>query len=454
MKLKRYIQFIKESIKEKIEEKSLWKLNEDDIHEYLIDLTDAGYLITVGFGFCERVKIHNYNKPTTEKDVYTEKVKSGDSVRPSYWIQIETSRSINNDDVTPALQFAYSIISEQANADIVIQDNNSDLDIDRILLKGGLFINTEEGDDHSGEEAEGYISFFVKQKDTLEISEVDLMEYYGWEVDEVKNGHLYLHIDLENMCDIMLDRKDRWKDILVGGMQDGFWDNYDTWNYAPDINSLFQYTLDKENEVLLVKSMIKEVGGLENFIGHIGDECSDEAYESVKGKSEEEVIELLLKNIAFSIHGDTLKQLCKNSDIYQDEVANTVADWEMNAHADANFKELSSKFDDIVGKEFEYTKIIKEVKKSYKSRDAEGNQTVKEYTEEKDFYVIPFSNDWIEENDSEYLYNKNLKDIFDEWCGQQYFTYEINPHFSDYGSVDRKELNSEIKGNLTRYLNR
>lgn len=440
MKLKRYIQFINESIKEQIDEKKIWKLDEDDIREYLIDLTDAGYLITVGFGFCEKSKSSNYVKGEwveKEVEVYTEKVKSGDDIRPSYWIQIETSRSINNDNVTSALQFAYSIISEQANADIEISDSDGTLDIDGVLLKGGLFINTEEGDDHSGEEAEKYIAMFVKQKELVEITEVDLMNYYGWDVDEVKDGHLYLHIDLEDMCDIMLDRKDRWKDILVGGMQDGFWDNYDSWNYAPDINSLFQYTLNKDNEVLLVKAMIKEMGGLEDTINHIGDECSDEAYESVKGKSEDEVIQFLLKERFY----ETLKQLCKNSDIYQDEVANTVADWEMSAHTDTNFDELESAFDDIVGKEFEYSKIKKEIES-------------KGYKIEKEFYVISFSNDWISETDSEDLYNKNLKDIFDEWCGHQYFTYEINPHFSDYGNVDNKKLNSEIKGNLERYLNR
>jgi hypothetical protein len=441
MKLKRYIQFIKESIKEKIEEKSLWKLDEDDIREYLIDLTDAGYLITVGFGFCETWTEHRYNKPKTEKDVYTEKVKSGDSVRPAYWIQIETSRSVNNDDVTSALQFAHSIISEQANSDVAICDADGNLELDGIQVKGGLFINTESVDDYSGTEAELYIAFFVKQKDTVEISEIDLMEFYGWEVDEVKNAHLYLHIDLEDMCDIMLDRKDRWKDTLIGGMKDGFWDNYDIWNYAPDINSLFQYTLDKENVVLLVKSMIKEMGGLEDTINHIGDECSDESYESVKGKSEDEVIQFLLKERFY----ETLKQLCKNSDIYQDEVANTVADWEMSAHADANFDELERAFDNIVGKEFEYSKIKKEV---------EYPQVDKSYKIEKDFYVIPFSNEWLQDLDSEFLYNKNLKDIFDEWCGHQYFTYEIKPYFSDYGNVDNKKLNSEIKGNLERYLNR
>ena len=113
----------------------------------------------------------------------------------------------------------------------------------------------------------------------------------------------------------------------------------------------------------------------------------------------------------------------------------------MNAHADANFDELERAFDDIVGKEFEYSKIKKEVES-------------KGYKLEKDFYVIPFSNGWIEDIDSENLYVKNLKDVFDEWCGQQYFTYEIKPHFSDYGNVDSKKLNSEIKGNLERYLNR
>jgi len=431
--IKKYLEFIKESLKEKIEEKSIWKLSEDDIREYLLELTDAGYLITVGFGFCEKVELAW--KPDSFKDVYTEKVKSGDSVRPAYWIEIQTSRRVNNDNVTSVIHFAHSIISEEANADITIKDADGSLDLDKILLKGGLFINTEPGDDYSGEEAEDYIAFFVKQKDTVEISESDLMDYYGWEVDEVKNGNLYLHIELEDMCDIMLDRKDSWKDILVGGMQDGFWDNYYGSDYQPDFNSLLQYTLDKDNEVLLVKSLIKEVGGLEDLIAHIGDECSDEAYENVKGKSEEEVINYLLKERFY----DTLKQLCKNSDTYQDLVANTAADWEMNAHADANFKELENEFDDIVGKEFNYKKITKEIES-------------KGYKLEKDFYVIEFMNDWLEDVDSEDLYNRSLRFLFDEWCGQQYFTYEIKPHFSDWGNVNNKELNSEIKGNLERYL--
>ena len=87
MKLKKYLEFIKESIKEDIEEQSIWKVTEDEIQDYLRDLDDEGYIIEVEFGFCQKVTQHNYNKPTTEKDVFTEKVLAGDSIRPSYWIR-------------------------------------------------------------------------------------------------------------------------------------------------------------------------------------------------------------------------------------------------------------------------------------------------------------------------------------------------------------------------------
>ncbi len=44
MKLKRYLQFIKESLKEDLESGKIWELDEDQICEYLIELDDAGYL--------------------------------------------------------------------------------------------------------------------------------------------------------------------------------------------------------------------------------------------------------------------------------------------------------------------------------------------------------------------------------------------------------------------------
>ena len=140
MKLKKYIQFIKESIKEDIEEGTLWKLTEDDITDYMLEITDAGYYVSVEFGFCEKVKQHHYNRPSVEKDVFTEKVKSGDEVTPAYWIKIDKSDRVKNDDVTSTFQFACSIIAEEANAEISINDADGNLgDIDGIEIKGGLF---------------------------------------------------------------------------------------------------------------------------------------------------------------------------------------------------------------------------------------------------------------------------------------------------------------------------
>ena len=448
MKLKKYIQFIKESIKEDIEEGTLWKLTEDDITDYMLEITDAGYYVSVEFGFCEKVKQHHYNRPSVEKDVFTEKVKSGDEVTPAYWIKIDKSDRVKNDDVTSTFQFACSIIAEEANAEISINDADGNLgDIDGIEIKGGLFYTDNW---NSGEpellETDSYIAIFAKSKETVTFTQENLVEYYNWTDAIIKDGNIYVEVNLEDMSDIMLSRSSNYKDILVKGEED-LYDNYYGSDYQPDIPSMIQYTLTKENNNLLIKAMIKEVGGLESMINHIGDECSDEVYESVKGKSEEEVIEFLLNERFYG----TLKQLCKNSEICQ-EIRQTIGDWEMNAHVDSNYQSILDEFDEVVESEFTYTKERREVTKHYTSKDAEGNQTKREYQELDTFYKIPYNNDWIDNEDADRLKGNSLFDIFKEWCGEQYFTYEMKPNFSDYGDVNSVALNKDLKSDLERYL--
>ena len=451
--IKKYIEFIKESIKEDIEEGTLWKLIEEDITDYMLEITDAGYFISVEFGFSEKVKQYSYKdgkRVETEKDIFTDKVKAGDEVVPAYWIIISKGDRIKNDDVTSTFQFACSIIAEEANAEISINDSDGNLgDIDGIEIKGGLFY-TDNWNSSEPEllEADDYIAIFAKCKETVTFTEENLVEYYNWSDAIIKDGKIYVEIDLEDMSDIMLSRNSNYKDILVKGQED-MYDNYYNNDYQPDIPSMIQYTLDNDNDKLLIKAMIKEVGGLENMINHIGDECSDEAYENVKDKSEEEVINYLLKERFY----ETLKQLCKNSEICQ-EIRQTIGDWELNAHADSNYQSILDEFDEIVEKEFTFTKDKREVTKYYTSKDAEGNQTRREYQEIDTFYVIPYKNDWIDNEDGERLKGNSLVDIFKEWCGEQYFTYEMHPNFSDYGDVDSKALNQDLKSDLERYLSR
>ena len=452
--IKKYIEFIKESIKDDIEEGTLWKLTEEDITDYMLEITDAGYYVSVEFGFSEKVKQYSYKdgkRVESEKEVFTDRVKAGDEVIPAYWIKIDKSDRVKNDDVTSTFQFACSIIAEEANVEISINDSDGNLgDPDGIEIKGGLFY-TDNWNSNEPEllEADDYIAIFAKSKETVEFTEKDLVEYYDWSDAIVKeDGKVYVELDIEDMSDIMLSRNSSYKDILLKGQED-MYDNYYGSDYQPDIPSMIQYTLDSVNNHLLIKAMIKEVGGLENMINHIGDECSDEAYENVKGKSEEEVIEFLLKERFYN----TLKQLCKNSEICQ-EIRQTIGDWELNAHVDANYQTILDEFDEIVEKEFTFTKDKREVTKYYTSKDAEGNQTRREYQELDTFYKIPYSNDWIENEDGDRLKGNSLVDIFKQWCGEQYFTYEMNPNFSDYGDVDSKALNNDLKSDLERYLNK
>jgi hypothetical protein len=450
--IKKYLQFISESIKEKIEEKSLWKLSEDDINDYMLEITDAGYSVSVEFGFSEKVKQGAYKEGKwveSEKEVFTDKVKAGDEVIPAYWISIIKGDRIKNDDVTSTFQFACSIIAEEANAEISVNDSDGNLgDIDGIEIKGGLFYTDNWNSSESELLEVDNIAIFAKSKETVTFTQENLVEYYNWKDAIVKEDKVYVEFDIEDMSDIMLSRNSSYKDILLKGQED-MYDNYYGSDYQPDIPSMIQYTLTKENNHLLIKSMIKEVGGLESMINHIGDECSDEVYETVKDKSEEEVIEFLLKERFY----ETLKQLCKNSEICQ-EVRQTIGDWELNAHVDANYQSILDEFDEIVEKEFTFTKDKREVTKYYTSKDAEGNQTRREYQELDTFYKIPYNNDWIDNEDGERLKDLSLHDIFKEWCGEQYFTYEMNPYFSDSGDVDSKALNTEIKGDLERYLNK
>jgi len=450
--IKKYLQFISESIKEDIEERTLWELTEDDITDYMLEITDAGYYVSVEFGFSEKAKQYSYKdgkRVETEKDIFTDKVKAGDEVTPAYWIQIDKSDRVKNDDVTSTFQFACSIIAEEANAEISVNDSEGNLgDPDGIEIKGGLFY-TDNWNSSEPELLEAdNIAIFAKSKETVTFTQENLVEYYNWTDAIVKDGNIYVEVNLEDMSDIMLSRNASYKDILVKGEED-MYDNYHGYDYQPDIPSMIQYTLTKENNNLLIKAMIKEVGGLESMINHIGDECSDETYERVKGKSEEEVIEFLLKERFY----ETLKQLCKNSEICQ-EIRQTIGDWEMNAHVDSNYQSILDEFDEVVESEFTYTKEKREVTKHYTSKNAEGNQTRREYQELDTFYTIPYSNDWIDNSEGDTLQDNSLVDIFKEWCGEQYFTYEMKPNFSDYGDVDSKALNNDLKSDLERYLNK
>lgn len=440
MKLKRYFDFIKESLKEDIDKNKFWSLEEDDIKDLLLEIIDEGWLVTVDFGFENEYKNWRGDKMIRE---FTQKILPGEEVTPAYWVQIIKSTNLTNEDVTDSFLFAYDTIKDKLNnSRVEVHDADGILDKNDILIKGGIFIGKD-----LNEIERDYIAIFANEPNKYEFKENQIAEYYNWECDYIDDkGNIYIHIDTEDLAHGLLERNAQYLDILSKGME-VMWDHYDSDYYIPETDSFFRYSLDRENEVLMVKAMIKEAGGWdvlkeENIVTDLDTEFN----------TEEEFIDYVLKERFY----ETLKNMCRDSEICQ-EVKQTVADWEMDAHVDQNYGAIVSEFDRKVGEEFKYSKVEKEVKKYYTTTNSKGEKERKYYTDNVIYYQIRFNKDWITDRDYDYddLFRfTSLLDIFKEYCGHQYYSKSLNPNMHDYGYVDSKALNSEIKAILNNYLNK
>lgn len=465
MKIKRwndFISYIKES-KETEEEFNPWMLDEDDIRDYFQESIDEGYQIEVRYGFVGEERMWNYKESRTHYvERFTKKMESGNNT-PAISILI-TGEKVSSNDVSDNLKFAYSIIAEEADADISILDNDGEIgDIEGITAKGGLFFTDatwNTGSLSKPEEVEGYVEFLVKKKQQIKITQTQLAKYYDWSRYEEKDGMLYVDYNLEDLSDLLLSRDSNYKDLLIDGssIYDSYWGN----DYQPDFNSLFDYYLDKENKALFLKCLIKDAGGLENFVSYIGDECDDMVYDTIKVMMEDkevepestkeerkikDITEYLLKERFYN----TLKQISNDSEILSD-IKQSYEYWASNAHAEANLQQIKDEFDEILDDNFTYIKGTREVEKKSKfNKDENGNWRT--YKEEETFYLIRFSDDWMEDFEVDDLEQESLETIFSEYCYKTEKTgYELKPHFSDYGDVDDKEWNKDVKSDLLRFL--
>jgi hypothetical protein len=463
MKIKRwndFLSYIKES--KSTEELGFWKIEEDDIRDYFQESIDEGYNIEVRYGFVGETRTWNYKEQKSDYlERFTKKMLSGKNT-PAVSILI-TGEKVSSNDVSDNLKFAYSIISEEADAEITILDADGEIgNIDGIIAKDGLFYTDIWNENPEVQEVEGYVEFLVKQKEDVNITHKQLAEYYYWDRYEEKDGKIFVDYSLEDLADEILSRDSNYKDLLING--EGIYDSYWGSDYQPDFNSLFQYHLDKENEMLFVKALIEETGGLEQFVSHIGDECDDMVYDAIKvmmqdkegepeDKKEErkisEITDYLLKERFYK----TLKQMSIESEILSD-IKQSYGDWASQAHAEKNLEEIKSEFDEILDDNFKYEKGTREVEKKSKfNKDENGNWRT--YKEEETFYLIQFDSEWIEDMEVDDIERESLTNIFEQYLYNNSKTsYELKPYFSDYGDVDDKEWNKDVKSDLLRFLNK
>lgn len=451
--IKRYLQFIKEQqlslfpmdeVMKPVEEIKTYRLEDDKIEELFVEMQDAGYTMDIERGFVETEYRYSGGKYHNDYKVFGQKLVKGE-VTPAYWINIYDTKP-SSDDVTDVVLTAIDYF-EDLGFEAKVYEDKSEVNLDELLIQGGFFLKDESGDITKDIQIDSSIGLFVMDKKEVKIDVKELCEYYEWlsEKDKdtfIEGDDIYIVVGMEDLADILLGDEKSYKSQLIDGING---DYYYSSEYEPNIISLFSYDLNKENEILTVKALIKEYGGLEEFIK----ESDNDELEEL---TEDEVIEYLLKERFYS----TLDDLCKNSDLIRD-IKQTYGDFAVNAHQDANYQELVKEFDNIVGDrsygaELSYTKYDKEVevKKTYTKKD--GTKETYTYPEIQTFYKIKYENKWIEEFEYDFLQNETLYDIFREYCQAYLGTFKFEPHFSDHGSVDLKDFNSDVTWMLNNIL--
>ena len=452
MKLKRYTQFIKESLNND----SMYWIDEEQIKDIFRYVTDEGYPLSITkvffgyYGYSDN-KFYNPNKnPEDDKllmfDVSEDDVVlRGESYYPGYRIAIVKSQ-YKGGDVTDEFQSAISQLKGEGYVVDTIEDEDGKTNLENIHLDRGSIITwipetsgkplTDKQEDIA--DGDIYISsaeliILVNQSEEVKLTDKMIAEVYDWTCDRVEGNNIYCHVDIDDMARAVLSRNayERWGKILESGELD-IGDYYGE-GYYPEINSMFQYTLDKDNRVLIIKALINELGGLVSTVKELIDD--DNTYESLYGKSEDEVIDFLLKERFLN----GVKKLSQDSEI-MGSVRETISDWERQAHCDQNWEDLINEFDDVVSEVTEYTKLEKEVEKYYIKKDTSEKVYYKTMVTH---YELTFQDKWIID------YGKSLKgysldSLFIEWCSDEYVDYKLEPNFKDWGDVDSKDLNKEI----------
>jgi hypothetical protein len=457
MKLKKYLQFIKESLNKD----SMYWINEDqikDIFQYIIDEEYILSITRVFFGYYGYSNNELYDKEdklitfdTTDGD---DVILSGKSYYPGYKITIIKSQ-YKGSDVTDEFQSAISQLKGEGYI-VNVEDDDGKTNLENIHLDKGSIItwipekpnkpftkNQDEMSDGDLYISSNALTLLVHQSEEIKLNNKILADIYGWKYDKIEGDTIYCDVSIDNMAAAILSKSanGRWGNSLKNGGID--MDNYYGDGYYPDINSVFDYNLNKENSILMVKSLIKEISGLESAIEYLKDE---DIYESLKGKSEDEFINIVLKE-RFK---KCLNKLGEDSEIMS-SIRECISDWKRQAHCDQNFEDLMEEFDKIVSKVTEYTKFYREINKHYLKKDPLTDSLRRvSYKENVLHYQIPFQEKWILDY-GKALKGYSLDSLFIEWCSDEYLDYRLEPHFKDCGDIDEVELKKEISGILNSY---
>lgn len=441
MKLKRYLDFIKESVDNEIE--LLWKHKEEDFKWYLTEFTDNEYTIDFHTKFiieCQK-NIGSWSKPQYKSTYGITEVLMLSDIRPCYIIQITETPDAPGGDLTESLYFTKAVIESEMgmNCEIMINDERYDewsnyeiLEDDSIKIEDGEI--TKDGVEYDN------ICIVCWYENPIKISNEKIFEYYNWDKDEkCSDGNPKIQFSKKSGIWVRIDQDDlsgivdwRGSDMALSNLLDGV-DIYHS-DFIPDTDSVVRYYLNDDARSALVKFLIKEAGGLDTFIEEI------ETNLDLEGLTEEKVINDILEE-------SYLRTLVSATDLFGgdtwDDIRRDYQSWDDQSVADKYDNALQSAFDDKLGENFEFQK------EEYKSDFKVGTKYYSLY-----YYWILLEDKFIDElvRDHDYM-ESDIKGIGAdrlpmEWFGRCGETTKL--YVSDqYGDVDTDEFSKEI---ISQYL--
>ena len=445
-RIKSYTDFLKfrmnesEETKVSIEDK-VWKYESEDFMDYVNDFKDAEWNVEFSKEIYrnEYVNTAFWNNENWEYRDYLTDILSLGKQTPAYCLSISKGDDGQDVDLTDALKFLKGIVEEELDLECILMDDISNawfnvVELDKIVIENGSIYN--------GDDKLEFLNVVFLSKEDVNVNAVDICEYYDWEYtisdDEARgenlvkiiDGMMYVRKDQDDLTYVASNSRDYDSlELLINGIEDSY-----NWEGNIDTDSLIRYHLNDDALKHLIKKIISDNGGLESFLN----EYSDESDLDLEGKSEEEVIDLIL-NERFK---STIGVICKDNDTV-DDIRRDYDSWEAQARVDKFENGLQSNFDSILYSSFTFEKD------EYKTEWKGGNNRWYHMYR----YWIMIESKFI---DDLFLRDEWVKNDFEgcgvtalpaEWFERNGETETLDTRDPEYGDVDTDEFSDEMISN-------
>lgn len=407
-----------------LEYRHYYPISEEDIKDYLLEIEDAGYDINVNYGFIDAEDTHYHKRSGDNKIFFTEYVKSISNT-PLIEILISTTDRTGNDDVTSCLKSFIRRIKHLFDK-VIIRDDNGELDINYIEIKGGMLTDSLE--------VEGDLVIQCIWKEEIHFSHKMIFENLNIVIDKD------VHFDKRGQCTFDISREILAKHLVNREYQDILSDDeieYDRWfddthYFIPEHYDLFTYHLDDSNIKLLLSYCFRNYDSIRS---EYGDE-----YEFLNDfESTEDFVNRFHESVNYKELGNFLDNI--NDDTYQ-EIRQDYAQMYVDNKVDSDIEAIYEAFNKLVKDDIGH--INKIFRKEIVKKDKNGHDV----SYQKVYYNIDFDASWAFDYDDYDDRRIHIDDLILHYIDNHLCQSELKPYFKDYADVDNKEFNEHVKSNI------